>query len=1034
MSYSQALGSLRFFMCRRHLAGSSPDLLTREEASAFTMHSLKVCLLSAGAQIQAADKIRQQQGHHKNPSVQLYGRDDTLQALALQTEIAQACASSWRPTRPIARGGQHPTVEPPFEVSPSPPPMSFPLAALGQGLDRFVYAREAELEAALNNTQPASASGPVELASSAAPNHPGKPKPRQASLQLYQPMTLRPCWSKASQLLGPNHPTQTTLNTRRQLKTFASFKTGHGVQSMPSLGERIRQPAERHVLQPLFRQLAPIGLPTPAGCTALAAKKCRADQCMPLELPFKHAVPASAAVLGLHLPDSPPCFSRRMAIFEQSELAAFLQAQGGLSESDLSDMGGAPAFAIHPVLISSPDAVSLTILLDGASAAETAQPGSAEPTPPIQGPLAPPEPPQRSALQQPIQPTPAPLVCGKHKMPTSAPSTSYWKILNIHPTSFFRPSGPELSSEYWQTLGRWPRMWKKPAPSCRPSAQPASALFFRPPNHFFFQSEPFCEAVHDGGLFLCPEPDSDRVILATAPLPTWPCADPGLAALEAAGMFAAMPLSTRAAQPLALTSALQTHGDLVKNRAPICDGAGNASSADWSHPQPSPSAMQDIMQAWLKWASQRDIPKRIFAHLSQSKPEHPLPEEDQFQLIRIACEVMDWDYDSMIQAADGQPFRLNLMQAFADLLDDPDKNLPALLRPAPDTVRNLLADEEAAGWIKPVPVGLEEAKRIWPKGIAVGKLSLVKAENRDPRLVLDSTVCQVNPMCRIPEAVAMPTVNDVRATFMPSDPRGVNLPLKARIIEVGSRPVHCKADLPPQPKSSRVTWVRISDPSCPEIKLTNTAQDSLRWLLPRIEAIPTTSLSLPPLVLCLGRADALAEGDRVGIGGWITTKQSMAWFAEAWSMEEIRNTWPFLTKDAQRYIACFETLAQLALAMTARERHAFSQFSVCWPSQSDNTPSEAGINKLFTTSWPLSQFLQLIASWSSCHGVDLQVSHVAGAHNQGADDLSRGHLQAFSHRPQERVRISLHRLASAASQAHWSGAPDSACPLLPRSD
>ncbi|CAE7765187.1 unnamed protein product [Symbiodinium sp. CCMP2592] len=136
----------------------------------------------------------------------------------------------------------------------------------------------------------------------------------------------------------------------------------------------------------------------------------------------------------------------------------------------------------------------------------------------------------------------------------------------------------------------------------------------------------------------------------------------------------------------------------------------------------------------------------------------------------------------------------------------------------------------------------------------------------------------------------------------------------------------------------------------------------------------------------------MAEGDRVGIGGWITTKQGMAWFAEAWTMEEVRSTWPFLTKDAQKYIACFETLAQLALAMTARERHAFSQFSVCLPLQSDNTPSEAGINKLFTTSWPLSQFLQLIASWSSCHGVDLQVSHVAGAHNQWADDLSRGHV------------------------------------------
>ena len=96
-------------------------------------------------------------------------------------------------------------------------------------------------------------------------------------------------------------------------------------------------------------------------------------------------------------------------------------------------------------------------------------------------------------------------------------------------------------------------------------------------------------------------------------------------------------------------------------------------------------------------------------------------------------------------------------------------------RPAeedPETVAALLAHEEAAGWIQPVPGGLKAAKKRWLKGIAVGKLSLVKAEGRDPRLVLDSTVCQVNPLCRIPEAVTMPTVQEVRRSFQPQDPRG----------------------------------------------------------------------------------------------------------------------------------------------------------------------------------------------------------------------------------------------------------------------
>ena len=148
------------------------------------------------------------------------------------------------------------------------------------------------------------------------------------------------------------------------------------------------------------------------------------------------------------------------------------------------------------------------------------------------------------------------------------------------------------------------------------------------------------------------------------------------------------------------------------------------------------------------------------------------------------------------------------------------------------------------------------------------------------------------------------------------------------------------------------------------------------------ETIPTTPLTLPPLLPCLARADAMAEGSTVGIGGWITTKSGMGWFSESFDMSEVRSLWPFMSKDAQKYIACFEALAQLALAMCARERHACSHLSICLPSGSDNTPTEGGVNKLFTTAWPLSAFLCLIASWCSAHGVQLQVSHVAGARNE----------------------------------------------------
>ena len=95
----------------------------------------------------------------------------------------------------------------------------------------------------------------------------------------------------------------------------------------------------------------------------------------------------------------------------------------------------------------------------------------------------------------------------------------------------------------------------------------------------------------------------------------------------------------------------------------------------------------------------------------------------------------------------------------------------------------------------------------------------------------------------------------------------------------------------------------------------------------------------------------MAEGTQVGIGGWISTKNSLAWFAETHSVEEVREFWPFLTKEAQRYIACFETLAQLALAMTAKAHHGESRLSLCLPTESDNTPAEGGPAGLSQSSW-----------------------------------------------------------------------------------
>ena len=126
---------------------------------------------------------------------------------------------------------------------------------------------------------------------------------------------------------------------------------------------------------------------------------------------------------------------------------------------------------------------------------------------------------------------------------------------------------------------------------------------------------------------------------------------------------------------------------------------------------------------------------------------------------------------------------------------------------------------------------------------------------------------------------------------------------------------------------------------------------------------------------------------------------------------DIRAVWPCLVKPAQRCIACFETLAQLALLQATHSHIGGGHYSFSMPSGTDNSATEASLNKLFTTSWPLQLFVQLTAFWAHAHNVLLQPTHVPGRCNDWADDLSRGRLARFSHRPESRIRFSPASLA-----------------------
>ena len=107
----------------------------------------------------------------------------------------------------------------------------------------------------------------------------------------------------------------------------------------------------------------------------------------------------------------------------------------------------------------------------------------------------------------------------------------------------------------------------------------------------------------------------------------------------------------------------------------------------------------------------------------------------------------------------------------------------------PETLKALLRNEIEQGWVKEFPGSIEEAKQQWLQHAAIGKLNLVFADGKEPRLVLDSSVCNANQLCSIPEHVALPSSLDVRRSFMASDrySRGVALLLMSKQRTKGSK-------------------------------------------------------------------------------------------------------------------------------------------------------------------------------------------------------------------------------------------------------
>ena len=98
--------------------------------------------------------------------------------------------------------------------------------------------------------------------------------------------------------------------------------------------------------------------------------------------------------------------------------------------------------------------------------------------------------------------------------------------------------------------------------------------------------------------------------------------------------------------------------------------------------------------------------------------------------------------------------------------------------------RGALAGRCDRRFVEQWPGSLEDARVRWPKGIAVGKLAVVKAPGKSPRLAGDSSVCGPNARSKILERVEYPTIFEVESAL--ASGTGASPELAAIVIDVAA--------------------------------------------------------------------------------------------------------------------------------------------------------------------------------------------------------------------------------------------------------
>lgn len=194
------------------------------------------------------------------------------------------------------------------------------------------------------------------------------------------------------------------------------------------------------------------------------------------------------------------------------------------------------------------------------------------------------------------------------------------------------------------------------------------------------------------------------------------------------------------------------------------------------------------------------------------------------------------------------------------------------------------------------------------------------------------------------------------------------------------------------------------------VKLSDRSHQLVVFLQQAISHSPLrVNLRLPSTATFPMAADAMATERAVGIGAWFQhpVSSQIFWTALHFDISDFPIQDWVAGRTAQSLIASWEMLAQIVLVHLIASILGHLRLPLKLAPLSDNNASLAAGNKLFTTSFPLSEFTKLLTWHLHRHHLHVSLDRVSSEDNGIADSLSRNQFDILQNLRNARIVVTL---------------------------